>query len=55
MSTKEDPFFLPNLCEVNSVFLLCIGAQLLAFVLILATGDILSESWDELGLLSLFV
>ena len=35
--------------------MLCIGAQLLAFVLILATGDILSESWDELGLLSLFV
>lgn len=54
-STKEDNFFLPNLCTVNSVFLLCIGAQLIAFVLILAMGDILSESWDELGLLSIFV
>lgn len=55
MSKKEDNFFLPDLCEVNSVFLLCIGAQLVAFLLILATGDVLSESWDELGLLSLFV
>lgn len=55
MSKKDDNFFLPNLCEVNSVFLLCIGAQLVAFLLILATGDILNESWDELGLLSLFV
>lgn len=55
MSRKEDNFFLPNFCEVHSVFLLCVGAQLIAFVIILATGDILSESWDELGLLSLYV
>lgn len=55
MSKKDNNFFLPNLCEVNSVFLLCIGAQLVAFLLILATGDVLNESWDELGLLSLFV
>lgn len=54
-SSKDDNFFLPNLCSVNAVFLLCIGAQLIAFVFILATGDILSESWDELGLLSIFV
>lgn len=52
---KEDHFFLPNLCALKSVFVLCITAQLIAFVLILATGDILSESWDELGLLSVFV
>lgn len=55
LSNKADNFFLPDLCSVNSVFLLCIGAQLIAFVLILAAGDILSESWDELGLLSIFV
>lgn len=54
-SQVEDNFFLPNFCAVKSVFILSIGAQLIAFVLILATGDILSESWDELGLLSVFV
>ncbi|MBS0288974.1 MAG: histidine kinase [Proteobacteria bacterium] len=52
---KENNFFLPNFCAVKSVFILSIGAQLIAFMLILATGDILSESWDELGLLSVYV
>ncbi len=52
---KENSFFLPNFCAVKSVFMLAIGAELFAFMLILATGDILSESWDELGLLSVFV
>lgn len=55
ISLKENEFFLPNFCAVRSVFLLAIGAELFAFMLILATGDILSESWDELGLLSVFV
>lgn len=48
-------FFLPNFCSATPVFILCIGAELIAFVLILATGDKLSESWDELGLLSIFL
>ncbi len=52
---KENSFFLPNFCAVKSIFVLAIGAELFAFMLILATGDILSESWDELGLLSVFV
>lgn len=57
MATKDrlDTFFLPNFCSVRSILLIAIAAELIAFVLILATGDILSESWDELGLLSLFV
>ncbi len=46
---------LPNFCGVRPIFILSVGAQLLVFVLILATGDDLSESWDELGLLSFFV
>jgi two-component system sensor histidine kinase AlgZ len=52
---KEEEFFLPDLCELKSVFILCISAELIALVLILATGDRLLESWDELGLLSVFV
>lgn len=40
---------------MKPIFILTIGAELLAIVLILATGDKLHESWDELGLLSIFV
>ncbi len=55
MATNENNFFLPNFCAVKSVFVISIAAELIAVMLILATGDILSESWDELGLLSIFV
>lgn len=48
-------FNVPNFCAVKSVFMVSLGAQLVAFVLIIATGDKLNESWDELGLLSFFV
>ena len=52
---QEENFFLPNFCAVNSLFALSIGAEMIAIVLILATGDVLWESWDELALLSIFV
>lgn len=52
---KKESFFLPSFCSVSALFILSIGAQLIAIMLILATGDRLSESWDELGLLSFFV
>jgi two-component system, LytTR family, sensor histidine kinase AlgZ len=52
---KESEFFLPNFCGVKPLFILTIGAELLAIVLILATGEEIFESWDELGLLSIFV
>lgn len=52
---KEGNVFLPNFCSLRSIFILSIGAEMLAVVLILATGDVLWESWDELGLLSIFV
>lgn len=54
-TASKDSFFLPDFCAVKTIFILCIAAQLIAFVLILATGDVLHESWDELGLLSIFV
>lgn len=53
--THYEEGLLPNFCGVKPIFILSVGAQLLVFVLILATGDDLSESWDELGLLSFFV
>lgn len=53
--SDQELAFLPNFCTLDPIFKLTIGAQLLAFVLILAHGDKLSESWDELALLSIFV
>jgi len=55
VADSNDPFFIPNLCSIKSLMILAITAQLIAMILILATGDILSESWDEFGLLSLFI
>lgn len=56
-TSKSAPkdFFLPNFCALRPIFILCVGVQLLAFVIILATGEVLLESWDELGLLSFFM
>jgi len=55
MHDPQENTFLPNLCDIQQLFILSVGAQLIAFILILANGDILGESWDELGLLSVFV
>ncbi|HKY70091.1 MAG TPA: sensor histidine kinase, partial [Gammaproteobacteria bacterium] len=44
-----------NTYSIKTLFLLMIGAELVVFILILATGDKLSDSWDEFGLLSFFV
>lgn len=55
MMKPTDQFFLPNFCALQTILMLFIGAEMMAVVLILATGDVLSSSWDELGLLSVFV
>ncbi len=55
MQQRKEEFFLPNFCALKTVLLLFIGAEMMAIVLILATGDVLRSSWDELGLLSVFV
>lgn len=54
-AAETNQFFLPDFCGLKSIFVLTIGAELIAIVFILATGDRLFESWDELGLLSIFV
>lgn len=50
----NEGFFLPNFCAIRMVFAVVVVAELLAFILVLAspwTGD----KWSELGLVSLFV
>lgn len=50
----KDDFFLPDLCSVGAVFLVVLGAELLAFLFTLMGAD-LRNPWGELGLTSLFI
>lgn len=55
-SDKQDNCFLPNFCGLTMVFVVVIIAQLLAFIVVLVQGDIsMTERWNRLGLISLFV
>lgn len=51
----EADFFLPNLCQVQSILFLVLVAELLVIVLILANSNLINFSWADLGLSSLFV
>ncbi len=55
MNENEDDFFLPDLCQAQSILLLVLVAELLVFVLVIANGSLLDFSWFRLGLTSLFV
>ena len=52
--TEED-FFLPDLCDTQSILFLVLVAELLVFVLVLANSSIVDFNWTGLGLTSLFV
>ncbi|MFN2308990.1 MAG: sensor histidine kinase [Gammaproteobacteria bacterium] len=52
--TPNEPFFLPSFCGIRMVFSVVVVAELVVFILVLATpwgGD----KWGELGRVSLFV
>lgn len=51
----EDHFFLPDLCSVQSVFVVVLVSELLAFVLVLASSPLVPFNWEKLALTSLFV
>ena len=59
--TREDavaadsPFFMPDLCQTQSVLLLILIAELLVFVLVIADAGFAGFSWSQLGLTSLYV
>ncbi len=56
MSEKpEEDFFLPNLCEPQSILFLVLVAELLVFVMVMANSIFIDFSWIDLGLSSLFV
>lgn len=51
---SEDSFFVPDLCQVNSVLFVVILTQLFAFILSIVMADQVLIDWQYLGPLSLF-
>lgn len=49
-----DGLFLPDFCSIQVLFVVVVIAQLLAFVLMLASSSV-GQRWQDLGLISLFV
>ncbi len=52
---KEVDFFLPDLCQAQSIIFLVLVTELLVLVLVLANSQLVDFDWVELGLTSLFV
>ena len=50
-----DDFFLPDLCQAQSILFLVLVAELLVIVMELAPSDLITFDWAQLGLASLFV
>jgi two-component system, LytTR family, sensor histidine kinase AlgZ len=51
----EEDFFLPDLCQAQSILFLVLVAELLVLVLVLASSSLLNFSWSKMGVTSLFV
>ena len=51
---NDDSFFVPDLCQVNSVLFVVILTQLLAFILSLVAAQQVLIDWEYLGPLSIF-
>jgi two-component system sensor histidine kinase AlgZ len=50
---QQEALFLPSFCDIRMVFAVVVIAELLAFVLVLASRR--SDPWNDLGLASLFL
>jgi two-component system sensor histidine kinase AlgZ len=48
-------FFLPNLCQTQSILFLVLVAELLVLVLVMANSNLVNFSWADFGLSSIFV
>ncbi|MDP6028137.1 MAG: histidine kinase [Pseudomonadales bacterium] len=51
----EEDFFLPDICQAQSILLLVLIAELLVFVVVLANSRLIGFNWVQFGLASLFV
>ncbi len=55
MNDQDQDFFLPDICQAQSILFLVLVTELLVFVLVLGNSSLIDFSWVELGLTSLFV
>jgi len=55
MPAQEPTSFLPNFCNIRTVFSVVVLAELLALILTLASSTDLRTSWRYLGLVSLYI
>lgn len=55
MAEREEDFFLPDICQAQSILFLVLVTELLILVLVLANSILIDFSWVQLGLTSLFV
>lgn len=53
--SSEDDFFLPNLCDNESVLMMVIVAELFAILLVLINSGLLGFDWLRLAIVSLYV
>lgn len=53
--TDDADFFLPDLCQAQSILFLVLIAELLVLVQVLFTSNLFNFNWMELGLKSLFI
>lgn len=54
-AVPDEQFFLPSFCDVRIVFGVVVMTELLAFVLMLASPDLMHDPWSVLGLISLYM
>jgi len=52
---EADDFFLPDLCQAQSILFLVLVAELLVFVMVLVDSSLVDFDWMRLGLASLLV
>ena len=52
---KDREFFLPDLCQAQSILLLVLVTELLVLVLVLFESGLYGFNWSHLGLVSMFV
>jgi two-component system sensor histidine kinase AlgZ len=52
---RDEDFFLPDICQAQSILFLVLVTELLVFVLVLANSRLVDFSWAQLGLTSIFV
>ncbi|MBT5725405.1 MAG: sensor histidine kinase, partial [Gammaproteobacteria bacterium] len=52
-SSPETDFFLPDLCQAQSILFLVLVSELLAFVQVLFSSNLFDFDWVALGLASL--